>query len=184
MADPKLLLPVNMQGLASESFKKGHEININKLLEYLNDLEARFAPIEAEFAAGQFVNAVSFVPQLTATTTNPTLGTGATQTGHYRRFGDWVDGFALFIFGTGATAGSGEYRVSLPIASNAPQHTPLGGVWIFDNSATSFLVAACSTITSNSGRIIVEAGSAVTNALPWTWAVTDHILYRFAYPVI
>src|SRR5688572_17632849 len=61
----------------------------------------------------------SYTPALTASTTNPTLGTGSGQQGRYYRdpITGLVWGQARIAFGTsGTNAGSGTYRISLPTA--------------------------------------------------------------------
>lgn len=59
---------------------------------------------------------VSYTPALTATTTDPTLGTGSVATGRYFQFGKFVIANFAIKFGTsGTNAGSGAYRVSLPV---------------------------------------------------------------------
>jgi len=60
----------------------------------------------------------SWTPTLTASTTNPSLGSGGFYqvTGRYMRLGSLVIGYALMIAGnTGVSAGSGTYRFPLPV---------------------------------------------------------------------
>jgi hypothetical protein len=61
----------------------------------------------------------AYTPQLTATTTNPSLGNG-TATGRYAQIGKLVYFWAQITFGSTTTRGSGSYQVSLPV----PQYTP------------------------------------------------------------
>ena len=62
----------------------------------------------------------SYTPVLTATVTNPTLGTAATATGSYARIQNLIIANFEFFFGTsGFSAGSGDYRVSLPVTASA-----------------------------------------------------------------
>lgn len=74
---------------------------------------------------------LDYVPILTASTTNPVLGTGGTLVGKYYRIFDQIYTWGEFRFGTGASVGSGIYRVSLPfkaktlISTNNPFDTPL-----------------------------------------------------------
>lgn len=57
-----------------------------------------------------------YVPQLTATTANPNLGTTGTAEGFYTRIGDFVAYNFVFIFaGTGITQGTGTYHISIPV---------------------------------------------------------------------
>lgn len=62
---------------------------------------------------------VAYTPVLTASTTNPTLGTGSSAVGRYRQFGKTVLCRGEFRFGTsGISAGSGQYSMSLPVPGN------------------------------------------------------------------
>lgn len=55
-----------------------------------------------------------YTPVLTATVTNPTLGTGGTLIGKYYRIFDQIYSWGEFRFGTGGNVGNGTYRISLP----------------------------------------------------------------------
>ena len=61
--------------------------------------------------------AESYTPALTAVTTNPTLGTGSFQEGRYQLLQKraFVEG-AIFFGSSGAAAGTGAYRISVPSA--------------------------------------------------------------------
>lgn len=124
----------------------------------------------------------SWTPALTASTTNPTLGTGSSQTGRYGRVQKFVYGQGQISFGTaGVAAGSGFYYVSLPVTSQAGG-TLIGTFQLYDSSATAtyfgFLVgdttARCLLYYNN-------PASVVTNAAPFTWAASDFIRVQFYY---
>ena len=122
----------------------------------------------------------TWTPALTATTTNPTLGTGPTQVGDWLyKAGYYVVEFEI-IFGTGPTAGSGNYRISTPFAIDAGwiSHA-VGTVRLFDSSGADpenrFLVVN----DANNLRIEAQDGTQVTNAVPWTWAASDAIRGSF-----
>lgn len=55
----------------------------------------------------------AYTPVLTGTTTNPSVGSGYA-VGSYQRYGNSVFFRASIVFGSGATAGAGEYRLTLP----------------------------------------------------------------------
>src|SRR3954462_14655862 len=57
---------------------------------------------------------LDYVPVLTASVTDPTLGTGGILVGKYYKIFDQIYVWGEFRFGTGATIGSGVYRISLP----------------------------------------------------------------------
>jgi hypothetical protein len=56
----------------------------------------------------------TYTPALTASTTNPSLGTGSTLIGQYYTVFDQVYTWGEFRFGTSASVGSGIYEISLP----------------------------------------------------------------------
>lgn len=85
---------------------------INDLATALNSL----LPLGLGFAA--------YTPALTATTTNPTLGTASVQSGRYFQIGKFVIANFAIKFGTaGAVAGSGAYRISLPVPCTTTANT-------------------------------------------------------------
>jgi hypothetical protein len=79
----------------------------------------------------------AYTPVLTAPTTNPTLGTGATSLGTYMQIGKLIIGSFDISFGTsGFVAGSGVYEVSLPVAA------PAGGAGAGTNAGSGEYVDA------------------------------------------
>lgn len=75
----------------------------------------------------------SYTPTLTATTTNPTLGTSGTNSGRYMQIGKMVYFWLETYWGTTAgTAGSGTYQWSLPVTARSTSDllivTALAGV--------------------------------------------------------
>ena len=74
---------------------------------------------------------LDYVPALTASTTSPSLGTGGTLVGKYYKIFDQVYVWGEFRFGSGASVGSGIYRISLPfkaktlISTNNPFDSPI-----------------------------------------------------------
>lgn len=135
----------------------------------------------------------SYTPSLTATTTNPNLGTLPTIEGEFYVTGQLVVVFVNIQFGSGATAGSGDYRISVPAAYPIDSiytstSTPLlGNIRLRDNSVPNETVWVPFTSSSEgSGNISVrnpdspnsqQAGSGT----PWTWAVDDRIIGTFSY---
>jgi hypothetical protein len=102
------------------------------------------------FVAGEVLTAAdmngigewtSYTPVLTATTTNPTLGTGSSATGAYARVQNLiVYNFQILFGSSGVNAGSGNYKVSLPVTSNATSafyNATNGQTAFFDSSANS-----------------------------------------------
>lgn len=137
----------------------------------------------------------TYTPTLTATTSNPNIGTTGQIFGEYRRVmgGEWVFVQVHVVFGgTGISAGSGTYQISLPYPcgtfTNVANSFLNGVVRLFDSSASSF---ACGyPFIGNGGNLIQfasphrSAGGAdnVTNSNPWTWAAGDEIQFSAFYP--
>jgi len=147
----------------------------------------------AGLSAGQVLTAATmnsigaawetWTPALTASTTNPTLGTGSTTSGRYGRINKTVFGQLLIQFGTsGAAAGTGFYFVSLPVTAQASGPT-VGSGYILDNS-TSLLRHVVAVLDSTS-RIALwlenSTNFAVAAGNPWTWAASDSIRIDFQY---
>jgi hypothetical protein len=125
----------------------------------------------------------AYTPALTADTTNPTLGTGSEVTGRYVQLGKLVIGEARIIFGTsGAAAGSGAYRVSLPVSPTNNGDAPAGIVNGRDNSVPVYQVAVA--LVDSANQWLILRGHGVLGwgaAIPWTWAASDWIKVVFAY---
>lgn len=148
------------------------------------------------FAAGQAVTAEqlqalgseinTYTPTLTAATTNPTLGTGATAAGMWTQQGGLVAVWFSLQFGTSPGAGSGQYRVSLPvdIAPGALGSLAIGSGRIIDSSASAsrLIVPELAAGFVDRVRLAVEAGTTVTSSAPWTWAASDQIYGFVLYP--
>ena len=134
----------------------------------------------------QLGNDDSYTPDLLATTTDPTLGTNPTQIGLIWLNGQKVDVYFEIVFGTGAAAGSGNYRVALPgaypfAASNV--NFAIGTARFLDQSGSLErlgIVIADTASGTVEFRNTIDAAP-ITNAAPWTWADTDILNGHFSY---
>lgn len=135
-------------------------------------------------AAGGGSAATAYTPVLTATTTNPTLGTGATQTGWYVQNGDLIVGEAYIKFGTsGVNAGAGDYRISLPVAAHASAIS-IGGGWIYNGTSGMTTVSAVMLIGAPTQVRLFRTSSTtftVGAAVPSPWVATNELGLSFAY---
>lgn len=134
---------------------------------------------DAFTAAGQWQ---SWTPVLTAATTNPTLGTGSSQTGRFMCLGTLVVGHGRIAFGTtGVLAGNGQYRVSLPIPC-ATSGVVVGSMMAQDTS----------NLTASRGGVMISGPTSTTttsqtvagitaNNVPFAWAATDIFTFTFMY---
>lgn len=127
----------------------------------------------------------TYTPTLTATTTNPTLGTGSTRSGRYIREGRKVTVLVNIKFGTsGTAAGSGFYEVTLPVDARAqtPGRQAIGSAYAWDNSGTDFAdgIAFLDTGVQNRVRLSIDS-TVVANGWPATWAANDELGFTVTY---
>lgn len=143
------------------------------------------------FTAGQVLTAAqmngigewtSYTPVLTAVTTNPNLGSTGGGVGSYARVQNYiVYRFAITFGGTGISAGSGVYKVSLPVTAvqfGAYYSNVSGVASYFDNSTGS--IYNCHAWLENTTRLSLlyfptfnGAVSNVTEAAPFVPATGD-----------
>lgn len=125
----------------------------------------------------------SFTPVLNAVTSNPTLGSGSQVSGRYVVHGGWVFAVVRITFGTsGVNAGSGEYRIPLPVtAGSDASDAPLGFGYLYDSSGSAANLVVPMAVDTSTARLIRDTGFSVTNAAPWTWAASDQIRLSFSY---
>lgn len=128
----------------------------------------------------------TYTPTLTASITNPTLGSGATQTGIYQIIGNTLFGSSKILFGSGMSAGSGTYYIALPVpAKFSVSYQLVGSGYIYDQSraAVKTISAEINNTDVTVCRIDVSDGLVATNVAPWTWAKNDTINLMYNYEV-
>ena len=137
-----------------------------------------------DFARG-FTDAwTSYTPTLTASTTNPT---NWTQTGYYCRVGKLVIAKGTLTAGAAMTAGSGTYRIALPVnAQTALGNAVLeGSTYLYDNSTGNAYSIAVPYAANTAYIQLVYGtggtGGTVAHNAPWTWAASDSIQFAFSY---
>lgn len=124
----------------------------------------------------------AWTPTLTASTTNPTLGTGSSRTGRWARVNKIVTGSGKITFGTsGTAAGSGFYSVSLP--ATAQSSTPVGpiGTFYIGDGGINVRVGVLVATSTTTATMRYDAGGLVQNNAPWVWGANALILYSFTY---
>jgi hypothetical protein len=126
----------------------------------------------------------TYTPQLTASTTNPTLGTGSVVNGSYVRYGRTVHLNVNIKFGTsGVNAGSGFYHISLPVVAktlSAGNH--MGSAQGHDNSASNAVDGVCRIGSGGYDKAqLLLQDNLVSNSAPWTWAAQDQIHLSITY---
>ena len=149
---------------------------------------------DPSFLAGMVPNAAdlqdlgrlgTWTPSLTAVTTNPNLGSGATITGNLHRNGRFIWHTFDLSFGTsGTSAGSGQYRIEGMTFDVDTSSTPTGAVVGFmqlNNSGTNFYafikVATSTQLTMNTSGDY----AAVTAAAPFAPGASDFLRGSFGY---
>lgn len=127
----------------------------------------------------------AWTPALTASTTNPTLGTGSTASGRMIRLGSLVIASFEIWFGTsGSAAGAGVYYISQPVAARSG-NAPLGHGQMIDASAAIARQFELVPVAGAKCEIHMAQSAAdahyVTNGNPWAWAASDRFLGQFMY---
>ena len=124
-----------------------------------------------------------FTPLLTAVTTNPTLGSGSSQSGRYVVIGKTVIVDVRIAFGTGASAGSGAYSISLPVTA-ANVNCLIGNWFGQDQSSGARQTGLMFTGSTTQASLTYTAASGfplVGNSTPWTWSNSDLIWASMTY---
>jgi DNA/RNA endonuclease YhcR with UshA esterase domain len=119
----------------------------------------------------------AYTPVWTASSTNPGLG-NATLTGHYAQIGSTVHFRIRLRAGSTTTFGTGSYRFTLPVEAVAVFSGAgeiIGQAAILDNSLGDRYVRHAYTFSSTICSLVDEAGVAVTNTVPFTWASLDNL---------
>lgn len=139
-----------------------------------------------------FEPAQTWSPTLTATSSNPTLGSGSAVQGYYIRSGYMVTAWCRIVFGSsGVAGGSGSYIVDLPVAGATITGSTSNGLgqaigsgFATDSGATSANEAFTVQFRSASAvQFITGTGGAVTEASPFTWAANDVLTFQVTYPI-
>lgn len=131
----------------------------------------------------------SYTPVLTASTTNPTLGSGSVSQGRYTLWnGNWCAIRGVIQFGTsGVSAGSGQYFIGLPFASNNVGTTvgvAATGTYLARHNSTSVLssgITYCGGGSTVLSLVHTATNNTITSSAPWTWAASDYIEFSLVY---
>lgn len=124
-----------------------------------------------------------WTPTLTATTTNPSGWTG---TGRWYQVGSLVVCRFKLTAQTGMTAGSGAYRIGLPVTAASGQTAGIGTLLLFDASASAVLLAEAYPADPTYVTLAYPATyggtlTAVGAAAPWAWTTGDYIRGTLTY---
>lgn len=161
----------------------GETVTAAMLNTHLRDNLNAFTPL------GDPTVATTYPVTLSATTTNPTLGTGGSTIGKYSQVGKQVSGSGLITFGSaGANAGSGTYQINLPTAVD-----PYLGVGQIVGGFTARCAGAFTRgdlyLTNGAGvcRFVYTSAAvggssiAANNTTPGVWTNNDTIQFYLDY---
>lgn len=129
----------------------------------------------------------TYTPVLTASSVNPTMGSGSSAFGRYMRIGNFVVVWGQVVFGTsGVAAGTGDYRISLPVTAVLDVTPRVGMVILNDNSSgAAFSLGAAVIVNGQETYFYMQrhgSSSFIGAGVPWTWAASDDIAFVIAYP--
>jgi len=135
-------------------------------------------------SVGNFGSWTSYTPTLTATTTNPNLGSTGTATGHYTQIGKLVvANFKVTFSGTGIDGGSGTYRIAAPVTAATFMND--AGLLIGTgriNNGSGFICAFRFASTAVIEILYQTTGlGVVSNSLPASWDANEYIRGQITY---
>ncbi len=122
----------------------------------------------------------NYTPAIAGTGGSPSIGSGSI-VGRYTSDGLTQRGYVDVNFGSGATSGSGQYYITLPLTTVASPNRVVGSALMYDSSAAIRNIAAVQIISatqvvlSGHGATSTEVGS----GQPWVWASGDFIRLNF-----
>ena len=126
----------------------------------------------------------TYTPVITASTTNPNLGSTGIASGRYARVNKIVVGQASFTFnGVGINAGLGFYFYSLPLTALA-SGTNVGNAHAIDVSTFASIQNSLATDTTTRLLGVGTGGASLAGSIQSTtfvWAAGDFIRINFCY---
>lgn len=125
----------------------------------------------------------TYTPTLTATSSNPGMGSSPTRQGRYWRVGRTVTCEVILKFGSSPSAGSGFYEVSLPVTARTQTvGRRTGTSYCYDNSANEFFDGICFLNSGETGKVRLSIDSSVVqNNVPFTFAASDELGFTITY---
>jgi hypothetical protein len=135
--------------------------------------------------------AETYTPALTAVTVNPTLGTSSFQEGRYQVIQKRAFVEGTIYFGTsGAAAGTGAYRISVPSAVSIKSNNAAIGYGLFYDASAAYVFYPMQAfyISATTFQLIVAspaytAASILSSTVPVVPANSDQIKFTLCYEV-
>jgi hypothetical protein len=130
---------------------------------------------------GEWTN---FTPTWTASTSNPAIGDGLIE-GRYKQVGKTVHVWMSVSMGSTTTFGTGEYKMSLPVAARMIASVVLDLV-MYDNGTRHYNSLAHNDYTTgislnNTSVTLFWDTGVVTESAPFTWANGDYFIISGTY---
>ena len=173
---------------------------MTELLSTIKNTAVRNFPATTEHNSDYLDNlfgtgvATSFVPQLTASTTDPTFGTGAILEGLYVRVFDVIFAWGRIGFGTGMTPGDGNYSLTLPVAaapgmevsSDSGRGSSIGVAQCRDNNSLNASQTATIQLEETTKVFFVDEHGLTLHSVwaddqPFVWQDGDFICFHLKY---
>lgn len=160
---------------------------VEGMWSYLQDVDSFCGYTGSAWATvGPLTGYTSYTPTMTASSVSPTLGTGSTRTGFYFRAGRFINFYLKIAWGSsGTTAGSGTYRMSLPVNGDSDWvGAPIGFGYI-NNSGTTYY--GWDAIMEAAGYVILINGDSTGTNDTWssTWdfspGASDFVIVTGSY---
>jgi hypothetical protein len=137
---------------------------------------------------GQYGAGSSYTPTLTGSTTDPANGTGGfpEASGYYSQNGNIVTGWLRIAAGSaGVTAGSGTYRISLPVNRRdvtgfSTRGVVVGSGYYVDSSAPTVNYVCTAVATDATYMILKTVAGSIGSTLPG-WSANDYLQIGFTY---
>jgi hypothetical protein len=122
----------------------------------------------------------SYTPTWTASVSNPVLGDG-TIDGRYKQFGKIVHFYINILMGSTTTFGTGDWRVSLPVASQNNFNVIANGMYL-DNTTQWYEGSALNAVTGSTTTLTMYyTNTTASNITPFNWAAGDYLVITGTY---
>ncbi|MEU1240034.1 hypothetical protein ABZ388_06715 [Micromonospora parva] len=124
----------------------------------------------------------AYTPVWSTTGTAPSLGTGGAITGRYKQVGKDVTATGRILLGTTPSAGTGQWRITLPVAAQSGS-LHVGSAVAFDatDATASRPVAAWLADASTMRFTAATGGDLSGGTVPFTWASSDQLRWSIRY---
>ena len=125
----------------------------------------------------------AYTPTWTSSGTAPSLGNGSWSAA-YQQLGKTVFVRIYLLFGSTTSAGTGNWRITLPVAAKTVNGVVLPATYL-KNGVNWYIGMANCNYDGNTGYVVPLLGAnpsgAVTNTAPFTWGSGDNLLINGTY---